>query len=319
MATASLNPEVQRLLDQARAANIPAWNTLPWDQAQAAFLSGAKAAAGELPQLHTVENLSIPTPNGTSLGARLYVPRGAPAHTHALRQTLLYFHGGGFVLGALDSHDALCHHLCAQSKVQILAIDYRLAPRHPFPAALDDAMLAARWLMTNVETIHADPERLAIGGDSAGANLATTTCRLLNAGKAKRFRFQLLIYPMLDLRLGHPSIRTFAEGCRLTADILRWFVASYVQPPHQVGNALISPLLATQLHLLPATLVLTAGFDPLRDEGQAYAEALTRAGVSCEQICFDDMIHGFCNMPGTLTRAREALALLGASLANALR
>lgn len=315
MATASLNPEVRRLLDQARAANIPAWNTLPWDQAQAAFLGGAQATAGELPHLHTVENLSIPTPNGTSLGARLYVP----AHAPAPRPTLLYFHGGGFVLGALDSHDALCHHLCAQSKVQILAIDYRLAPRHPFPAALDDAMLAARWLMTNFETIHADPERLAIGGDSAGANLATTTCRLLNASAAHRFRFQLLIYPMLDLRLGHPSILDFAEGYRLTADILRWFVASYLRPTDTVDNGLISPLLATELHLLPATLVLTAGFDPLRDEGQAYAEALTRAGVSCEQICFDDMIHGFCNMPGALARAREALALLGASLANGLR
>lgn len=315
MATVALNPEVQRLLDQAIVANMPAWNTVPWEQAQALFVRGAQATAGELPQLGAVQNLSIPTPSGTSLGARLYVP----INVSAPRPTLLYFHGGGFVLGSLDSHDALCHHLCAQSGVQILAVDYRLAPQHPFPAALDDAVLAARWLVANVDAVHADQTRLAIGGDSAGANLATTTCRLLNATAASRFRFQLLIYPMLDLRLGHPSIQGFGEDYRLTASILRWFVECYVRPTDRVSDSLISPLLAKDLNFLPATFVLTAGFDPLRDEGQAYANVLTQAGISCEQICFDDMIHGFCNMPGALTRAREALALLGLSLANALR
>lgn len=314
MPTATLAPEVRRLLDTAKAANLPAWNTVSWGDAQASFLSGARASAGELPPLAAVENLSIPRPNGETIGARLYVPSLTPS----LRPTLLYFHGGGFVLGSLDSHDALCHHLCAQSGVQVLAVDYRLAPKHPFPAALDDAVVAAKWLVDHVSAIHADPARLAIGGDSAGANLATSACRLLHAANTRMFRYQLLIYPMLDLRLNHPSVQTFGEGYRLTGDILRWFVASYVGVTDHVSNPLISPLLAPDLDVLPAALVLTAGFDPLRDEGLAYSAALRDAGVPCESIDCGDMIHGFCNMPGSLQQARETLAVLGHKLAQAL-
>ncbi|HEY9163805.1 MAG TPA: alpha/beta hydrolase, partial [Magnetovibrio sp.] len=241
-----------------------------------------------------------------------------PSAPAALRPTVLYFHGGGFVLGSLDSHDALCHHLCSQSGAQVLAIDYRLAPKHPFPAALDDARIAAKWLCDHADVIHADPARLAIGGDSAGANLATTACRLLHSTDGQAFRYQLLIYPMLDLRLNQPSVQSFGEGYRLTADILRWFVTCYVPEMDRVSDPLISPLLAPDLSSLPASLVLTAGFDPLRDEGLAYAAALRQAGVTCETMDYGDMIHGFCNMPGSLQQARNALAVLGRKLAEAL-
>lgn len=277
------------------------------------FLDAMKSAAGVTPKLAAVDELTIPGPSGP-IAARLYVP----ATTTAARPTLLYFHGGGFVMGSLDTHDALCRHICANSGVQVLSADYRLAPEHKFPAALDDALAAARWLLNNFTAINADPARLAIGGDSAGANLATTVCRSLSPLETPSFRHQSLIYPMTDLSLSRPSHAMFGEGYRLTADILRWFVASYVRASDQVSDPRISPLLADDLRNLPPALVLTAGFDPLRDEGRAYAEALERAGVACDYVCFDDMIHGFCNMPGRIARAQDALALVGQSVAKAL-
>jgi len=170
-------------------------------------------------------------------------------------------------------------------------------------------------LLSHCDTINADPKRLAIGGDSAGANLATTACRLLDPA----FRYQMLIYPMTDLRLRHPSIEMFRDGYRLTREILEWFIQSYLPVGELASDPRVSPLLADDLSALPPAIVLTAGFDPLRDEGQAYSEALSRAGVASEHVCFEDMIHGFCNMPGTIKRAHEAYALLGERLAGALR
>ena len=311
MSMASLAPEVRTLLDQS--AQGASWHELPLTEARAVFLASAQAHRGTPPELGAVSDLSLTCSNGT-LNARLYVPNTA---TH-LRPTLLYFHGGGFVLGSVDSHDALCRHLAAASGVQVLSVDYRLAPEHKFPAALDDALAAARWLLNNYVTLDADPERLAIGGDSAGANLATAVCRLLSPLETPALRHQTLIYPMIDLRLALPSHAMFGEGYRLTAALLHWFVASYLRSSDQASDPRISPLLTSDLRGLPPALVLTAGFDPLRDEGRAYADALSKAGVQTQHVCFEDMIHGFCNMPGSLTRAREAVTLVGKTLATAL-
>lgn len=311
MTMAALDPHVRQLLDQATAA--PSWNTVSVAQAREMFLNAAKASAGDTPALADVRDLTIPGLGGP-IAARLYVPKDAPLPC----PTLLYFHGGGFVLGSVDSHDALCRHLCAASGVQVLSAAYRLAPEHKFPAALDDALTVARWLLNNFATVNADPGRLAIGGDSAGANLATSVCRFLGPLAAPTFRHQTLIYPMVDLRLSHPSIEMFGQGYRITADILRWFTNSYVRAADTVTNPRISPLLAKDLSGLAPALVITAGFDPLRDEGEAYAQALTNAGVPCQHTCFTDMIHGFCNMPGLIPRAREAYALIGKALSTAL-
>ena len=311
MTLASLDPHVRQLLDQAAAT--PPWNTMPVAHAREMFLNAALANAGDAPLLDTIEDLTIPGLGGP-IAARLYVPKEAPVPC----PTMLYFHGGGFVLGSVDSHDALCRHLSATSGVQVLSADYRLAPENKFPAALDDALTVARWLLNNFATINADPRRLAIGGDSAGANLATSVCRFLGPLEKPTLRHQTLIYPMVDLRLLHPSIAMFGEGYRLTADILRWFAKNYVRSSDTVTNPRISPLLAGDLSGLPPALVITAGFDPLRDEGLAYAQALTKAGVPCRHDCFKDMIHGFCNMPGIVPRALDAFTLIGEELATAL-
>lgn len=306
-----LDPKIRHMLDKAAA--MPPWNAVPMDRARDMFLSASKASAGDTPKLGRIEERLILGPDGP-IAARLYVP-----DTHeAPRPTLLYFHGGGFVLGSLDSHDALCRHICASANVQVLSADYRLSPAHKFPAALDDALAVARWLVRNHATIDADLGRLAIGGDSAGANLATTVCRELHARGQSPFRHQTLIYPMVDLRLGHPSIEMFGEGYRLTRDILRWFTDSYVRAADQVTDPRVSPLLANDLRGLPPAFVLTAGFDPLRDEGRAYAQALTHAGVACDHTCFEDMIHGFCNMPAFIPRAHDAFALVSEKLCAAL-
>ena len=308
---ATLDPSVRKMLDQA--ADAPPWNTVPIGEARESFLNGAVSAAGTSPELACTEDRTIPGLSGP-IPARLYVPKDAPIPC----PTMLYFHGGGFVMGSIDSHDALCRHLCAVSGVQILSIGYRLAPEHKFPAALDDALTAARWLLNNFAVINADPGRLAIGGDSAGANLATSVCRFLSPLETPAFRHQTLIYPMVDLRLTQPSIAMFGHGYRLTADILRWFADNYVRKSDTVNNPRISPLLADDLSTLPPALVITAGFDPLRDEGNAYAKALTQAGVVCQHKCFTDMIHGFCNMPGSVPRAHDAYALVGEALRQAL-
>ena len=312
-----LDPQTRAMLDKAETAGTPAWNAVPIDHARTLFLQDAMANVGKTMPLAAVDNVAIPGPGddfSNTVPARLYVPNTEQSP----RPTLLYVHGGGFALGALDSHDAICRHISAKSGVQVLSIAYRLAPEHPFPAGLDDVMTAARWLVAHHEAIGADPERLAIGGDSAGANLAATACRMLHTPGKTPFRHQMLLYPMVDLRMQHPSIEMFGDGYRLTRDVLRWFVDSYVRDAQMVEDPRVSPLLADDLTRLPPTLVLTAGFDPLRDEGQAYANSLTHAGVACEHVCFEDMIHGFCNRPGTIARAHDALTLVADRLKAAL-
>lgn len=214
MTSVLLDPNIRAMLD--KAAVDPSWHTVPVEQARAMFLAGTIAGAGDAPAPVSSQDISIPSADIT-IPARLYKPEAAPQ----LCPTLLYFHGGGFVLGSLDSHDAMCRYICAKSGVQILAVDYRLAPEHKFPAALDDALAASHWLMSNFHTIGADPKRLAIGGDSAGANLATTACRLLRYQDLFPFCHQSLIYPMIDLRMAMPSYQVFGEGYRFTHDIAR--------------------------------------------------------------------------------------------------
>lgn len=311
MIIALLDSKVRAMLD--KAADGPSWHTVPVEQARTMFLAGAIAGAGDIPAPVSSEDILIPS-SDVAIPARLYKPEAAPQPC----PTLLFFHGGGFVLGSLDSHDAMCRYICAKSGVQVLAVDYRLAPEHKFPAALDDALAASRWLISNCQTIGADPKCLAIGGDSAGANLATTVCRLLRYQDLFPFRHQSLIYPMIDLRMAMPSYQMFGEGYRLTRDIARWFIDSYMQKSDDATDPKLSPLLADDVSLLPPAFILTAGFDPLRDEGQAYAAALNNAGVPCEHVCFEDMIHGFCIMPKLVPRAYDALDAVSRELNAAL-
>jgi acetyl esterase len=253
----------------------------------------------------------LATDAGTPL--RLY----RPVATGVL-PVLVYFHGGGWTIGDLDTHDVLCRQLCLFSSAAVVAVDYRLAPEHRFPAAVDDCLAAVRWVRAQATAQGLDGSRLAVGGDSAGGNLAAVVSLLLrDAGDAPPLH-QLLVYPATDMRAGAPSHTANAQGYLLTADSVNYFRGQYTPEPASWTDWRASPLLAPDLKNLPPALVLTAGFDPLRDEGRQYADALSAAGNRVQYVCFERQVHGFITMSRVLDEARSAVALCGAVLREAL-
>ena len=221
---------------------------------------------------------------------------------------LIYYHGGGWVIGDLDTHDDICRKLARDAKCSVVAVDYRLAPEHPAPAALDDCIAATKWMFSNAATIGVDPARIAIGGDSAGGNLAALVS--LHAGVNPVF--QLLVYPATDMRMDYPSHRENAQGYLLTADSMTWFIGHYLQGDERKKHEpLYSPILSDDgtLKKSPPTLVITAEFDPLRDEGEAYAARLAAVGVPTSTVRFNGQIHAFFGMSELLDDAAAAIAL----------
>ncbi len=221
---------------------------------------------------------------------------------------LIYYHGGGWVIGDLDTHDDICRKLARDAGCSVVAVDYRLAPEHPAPAALDDCIAATKWMFSNAATIGVDPARVAIGGDSAGGNLAALVS--LHAGVNPVF--QLLVYPATDMRMDYPSHRENAQGYLLTADSMTWFIGHYLQGDERKKHEpLYSPILSDDgtLKKSPPTLVITAEFDPLRDEGEAYAARLAAVGVPTSTVRFNGQIHAFFGMSELLDDAAAAIAL----------
>nr|MBU6203012.1 alpha/beta hydrolase [Acidobacteriota bacterium] len=221
---------------------------------------------------------------------------------------LIYYHGGGWVIGDLDTHDDICRKLARDARCSVVAVDYRLAPEHPAPAALDDCIAATKWMFSNAATIGVDPARIAIGGDSAGGNLAALVS--LHAGVKPVF--QLLVYPATDMRMDYPSHRENAQGYLLTADSMTWFIGHYLQGDERKKHEpLYSPILSDDgtLKKSPPTLVITAEFDPLRDEGEAYAARLAAVGVPTSTVRFNGQIHAFFGMSELLDDAAAAIAL----------
>ncbi|MFN7132877.1 MAG: alpha/beta hydrolase, partial [Myxococcales bacterium] len=243
-----------------------------------------------------------------SLRARHYAPEraeGAPL--------LLYLHGGGFVLGDLETYDPLCRLLCRHARVHVLAVEYRLAPEHRYPAAFHDALAAIAWAQENAAALGADPARVAIGGDSAGANLAASVTQQLRNARAKLPAAQLLLYPPVDRSVAWRSLELFAEGFFLTRNDIEVFHRHYVGERTAEAEPRVSSLCAGELGALPPSMVITAGFDPLRDEGEAYAAALRAAGSPVLLRRFDGLIHGFANMAGVSRSCREAVIELAAA------
>ena len=293
----TLHPELQLLLHLRERMGVPAMSAGTPETARRQARRDALAFAGPRVHVGAVADLEVPTPDGP-LAARHYAPE-EPGGPHPL---VVYFHGGGFVIGDLDVYDQSCRLLCRHAGVHVLSVDYRLAPEHPFPAAVDDAAAAFDWAHAHAAELGADPARVAIGGDSAGGNLAAVTAR--EAGT--RPFAQLLIYPAVDPKARrHPSHDLFAEGFFLTAADREWFHDHYLgSEPHDDPRA--RPLGDHDLAGLPRALVITAAFDPLRDEGEAYAAALRDAGVPVVLRRFSGLIHGFINMTGVSRASRDA-------------
>ncbi|MFZ4478673.1 MAG: alpha/beta hydrolase [Rhodoferax sp.] len=310
-----LDPQARMLLDMISAAGLP-----PVDQQ-------APVAAREGYRLRRSFTQPDPPLVGrvrehwvSSGSARITVREYRPIEpaSKAALPALLYLHGGGWTIGDLETHDVLCRSLCKDADCVVLSVDYRLAPENPFPAAYEDALAAFDWAAAQAQTLGIDAGRIAIGGDSAGGNLAAAACIGLR-GRAAQPAFQLLIYPATDLRCRAPSHDRNGQGYLLTSAAIAWFLGHYLTQPGDYADWRASPLLAASHAKLPPALVLTAGFDPLRDEGLQYANALSKAGVSTEYVCFERQIHGFITMGRVLGEANTALALCSLALRKALQ
>jgi acetyl esterase len=283
------------------------------EQARHNTSAAGPVVSGAVIQPVRVRGLRIPGEGG-DIPARLYVPdalaEGSPL--------LVYYHGGGFVLGGLDTHDNLCRLLARDAEVRVLSVDYRLAPEHRFPAGPADAFAAFQYAARHAEQLGADGSAIAVGGDSAGGNLAAVTSyRALRSG-GPRPAFQLLFYPATDLVNRYPSRDLFAEGFFLTDEDIEWFDGHYCPDRARRTDPLASPLLAEDLGGMPPTYLATAGFDPLRDEGEAYGQRLREAGVPVALHCHTDLIHGYVNFIGVGRRFREAVAEAAGALRTGL-
>jgi acetyl esterase len=264
----------------------------------------AAVTAGPPIPMGGVRELELPGPAG-AMRARLYDPGGGGGAGG--RALLVYYHGGGWVIGDLDTHDGVCRFLAAHSGALVLSVDYRLAPEHPFPAAVEDAGAAFAWAAAHAAELGADPERIAVGGDSAGGNLAAVTSLLALDSSGPRPAMQLLIYPATDASDAFPSRRLFAEGFLLTSADMRWFEGHYVPNHDDRCDRRVSVLRVEDLSGLPPAYVATAGFDPVRDEGEAYAERMREAGVQVALRRHPSLVHSFANLTAVSRTARAAM------------
>lgn len=305
-----LAPEVELLLAVLNAAGDSMPNGDSVEQARREVAITWPALGPQSPPMQGVEDTFIPDAAGNPMRLRCYIPQGITEPTPAL----VFFHGGGWVLGDIDTHDPVTRCLAGDLGMPVFSVDYRLAPEHPFPAGLEDAQAAFSWVRRNAPRYGVDPGRIAVGGDSAGGNFSAVACQQLLFRGEPGPAAQLLLYPGTDFRLQTRSMQVFAKGYVLERANIDWYRERYFGDQDPTLDPRGSPLLAPRLAGLPPAVLVTAGFDVLRDEGEAYAEALRAAGVSVEYFCARDQIHGFANMAGVVPTARSALRDAAAKL-----
>jgi acetyl esterase len=299
----TLDTKTQFLLRLVVLAGDPSPETLSPPAAREQLAESSSMASGKLRYMAQVADLRVRS-GEVEIPVRVYCPRIGGERL----PVLVYYHGGGWVLGSVETHDVLCRDLAAQADCIVVSVDYRLAPEHPFPAAVDDALAAYRWVVEHCRDFRGDSSRVAVGGDSAGGNLAAVVSRELALDGGPIPWFQLLIYPVTDLACSSDSYDKFGNGFFLTREMMHWFRDHYLNGEGAIDDPRVSPLKAILPSSLPPTFVMTAGFDPLLDEGLAYAQRLRAAGVDVAYRCHPSLIHGFVSMTGAVPAAREAVS-----------
>ena len=310
-----LHPQAQAFIDLLLQRGVPPTHTLSPVDARAFYRERRSVTQPSPGEVAEVRELSAPGLHG-AIPLRLYRPLGTQRAD--VLPVLVYYHGGGWTIGDLDTHDTLCRELANLSGCAVVAVDYRMGPEHRFPAAVDDVLAATRWVRKEAGALGLDAGRLAVGGDSAGGNLAAVVAIAARDAGDLPIAFQLLIYPATDMRRVHPSHTSNGQGYVLTSDTIKYFHDHYITDPKHDLDWRASPLLHPDLSRLPPALVLTAGYDPLRDEGLDYARALTAAGNRAVYVCFERQIHGFITMGRLIDEANAAVALCAGELRRAL-
>jgi acetyl esterase len=309
-----LHPQARALLDLIDQRAAPAVHEQTPLEARESYRARRFFTQPDAQPVAQVRELTADGPHGP-IAMRLYRP--APETSGAL-PVLVYFHGGGWVIGDLDTHDALCRALANGSGCAVVSVDYRMGPEHRFPAAVDDCLAATYWVRRNAATLNVSPDKLAVGGDSAGGNLAAVIALAARNAGDLPVAYQLLIYPATVQRRVTRSGAVNGQGLLLTVDSMRYFHDHYIDDDRHDHDWRAAPLLCDDLGRLPPALVLTAGFDPLRDEGIEYAHRLTQAGNRATLISFERQIHGFITMGKVIDEAEEAVAMCAAALKRAL-
>lgn len=312
----SLDPKARELLAMVYRVNAPRFHDLSVSQARHATQKLMFAFRPEVPAVASTVEVPIPRPNGTVLLARLYRPLGS--HASESTALLIYFHGGGWCTGDLSSYDVLCRELANLSGAAVLSVDYRLAPEHPFPAAVHDAWLAFEWSSENAGLLGVDPERLALGGDSAGGNLAIVTAIEARERAMPMPVALALIYPSTQIHSNRPSRDRFADGYFLDRETLRWFYERYFAEAAEAETWRASPMFASSLAGLPPFVMVTAGCDPLTDDCLAFAARCEAEGGQVLHRHFDGMVHGFVPLGKFFEQGNEAVRCISSYLKGAL-
>jgi acetyl esterase len=308
----SLDPILKGLMDQMAANPMPKLWEIPAAAGRDMFKGMITMLDAQDVPIGKVEDRTIPGPGG-NLPVRVYTPVGSGA---AALPALVFFHGGGFVIGDLTTHDALCRQLANEAKARVVAVDYRLAPEHKFPAAADDCFAALKWVADHASTIGVDANRIAVCGDSAGGNLAAVVCQLAKQAGGPHIVYQVLIYPTTIAHAQTPSMKAFEKGYFLEREGMDWFFDAYVPKGHDLKDPKLAPFWG-DVKGLPPAYVITAGFDPLKDEGKQYADKMSAAGVPVVYKDYPAMVHGFFGMSGVVPQAKEAIRDAAAKLRGA--
>lgn len=310
----TLDTRTQWLLTLVARSGRPPLQDLPLERARREFALSTEALGGWPQPIGELVDRTVPGPAG-SIPVRIYRPQGA---AQSPRGILVYFHGGGWVVGDIPSYDKVCRYLAAKSGCILVSVDYRRSPEHRFPAAIDDAMAAFDWVQAHAEALGGDPARVGIGGDSAGGNIAAVVALTARDRPGPKPAFQLLIYPAVDLSGSFPSHQELGNSYLLTRPMMDWFRAQYLNSESEIADWRVSPLKAPSLANLPPAYLCTAGFDPLRGEGKAYADRLRAEGTAVTYREFDSLIHGFVGFTGTISAAARAMDEIAQAVKQAL-